>query len=252
MLRADQLQKRPAAFQRLAGGTPDEFDTILELLEPRWNEAELERLNTHTRQRAIGAGAKFKLNLTARVLMILIYLRQYCTQEFLGWLLFNLDRSNVCRNIKLMLPVLEQALPGPIRARTLQAEPDTAPREGWSTSKRKKIGTLKEFLEVFPEFEDVIVDATEQERAQPKKAKKQPSGKKPVGKPKNHKKYFSGKTKMHALKTQYAVTVAGLIVHQSATAPGPMSDSMLLRRSRFPTNLPPGTRLFAGAKTFSA
>lgn len=50
---------------------------------------------------------------------------------------------------------------------------------------------------------------------------------------------------MHALKTQYAVTVEGLIVHQSATVPGPMSDSMLFRRSRLPVNLPAGVRLFA-------
>ena len=29
-----QLQKRPAAFQRLTGVTPDEFDTIIEAFEP--------------------------------------------------------------------------------------------------------------------------------------------------------------------------------------------------------------------------
>lgn len=247
MLRADRLQQRPAAFQRLTGVTPDEFDTVVELAAPLWEQAELERLNDRERERAIGAGAKFKLEIEARVLMVLIYLRQYCTQELLGWLLFDLDRSNVCRNIGLTLPVLERALPSPIRARTLQAEPDTIPRQGWSTAKRKKIGTLKEFLEVFPEFEDVIVDSTEQERAQPKKAKKQENGKKPAGRPKNQKRYFSGKTHMHALKTQYGVTPEGLIVHQSATAPGPMHDSMLLRRSRLPANLPSGTRLFSDA-----
>jgi hypothetical protein len=251
MLNATQLQKRPTAFQRLTGVTPEEFDTILELSTPHWQRAELERLNQRKRERAIGAGATFKLKLASRVLMTLIYLRQYCTMELIGWLLLNLDRSNVCRNIQLMLAVLENALPSPIRAKTLQAKPDTVPREGWSTSKRRKIGTLKEFLEVFPEFEDVIVDATEQERAQPKKAKKQPNGKKAVGRPEKQKKYFSGKTHMHALKTQYAVTLEGVILHQSATAPGPMHDSMLLRRSRLPANLPPGVRLI-GDSAFAA
>ena len=52
MLRVTELQKRPTAFQRLTGVTPDEFDTITELLEPLWDEAELERLNTHERVRA--------------------------------------------------------------------------------------------------------------------------------------------------------------------------------------------------------
>jgi hypothetical protein len=243
MFTTAQLQKRPAAFQRLTGVTPDEFDTIVEAFEPLWGEAEIARLNIRKRKRAIGAGPNFKLDPAAQVLMTLIYLRQYCTQEFLGWLIFDLNRSNVCRNIQLILPVLEQALPGPIRAKTLQAKPDSEPREDWSTSKRKKIGTLKEFLEHFPEFETVIVDATEQERAQPKATKKQENGKKAVGRPKKQKKFFSGKTKMHALKTQIAVTPDGLIVHQSATVPGPMADSMLLRRARLMVNLPAGTRV---------
>ena len=106
------------------------------------------------------------------------------------------------------------------------------------------LGALKEFLTVFPEFTDVIVDSTEQERAQPLKAKKPADGKKPSGRKANAKKYFSGKTKMHALKTQYAVTPEGMILHQSASVPAPMSDSMLLRRSRLAGNLPPGIRLF--------
>ena len=142
MFTATQLQKRPAAFQRLTGVTPEEFDSIVEAFEPLWDEAEIARLNNRKRKRAIGAGPTFKLEVAAQILMTLIYLRQYCTQEFLGWLVFDLNRSNVCRNIQLILPVLEQALPGPIRAKTLQAKPDTEPREDWSTSKRKKIGTL--------------------------------------------------------------------------------------------------------------
>ena len=149
MFTAAQLQKRPAAFQRLTGVTPDEFNTITEAFEPLWDEAEITRLNKRKRKRAIGAGPTFKLEVTSQILMTLIYLRQYCTQEFLGWLIFDLNRSNVCRNIQLILPVLEQALPGPIRAKTLQAKHDSEPREDWSTSKRKKIGTLKEFLENF-------------------------------------------------------------------------------------------------------
>ncbi|BBN96554.1 transposase, IS4 [Deinococcus grandis] len=42
-------------------------------------------------------------------------------------ILFDLDAANICRNIHALLPVLEQALPAPLRPRTLQAEPDNAP-----------------------------------------------------------------------------------------------------------------------------
>lgn len=78
MLRATQLQKRPAAFQRLTGVTPAEFDTILELANPVWHTANTKRLDNRKRSRAIGAGAKFHLELHALLLMTLIYLRQYC------------------------------------------------------------------------------------------------------------------------------------------------------------------------------
>jgi hypothetical protein len=51
------------------------------------------------------------------LLMTLIDLRQSCAQEFLGWLLIELDKSNVARNIALLLPILEAALLGSIRAK---------------------------------------------------------------------------------------------------------------------------------------
>ena len=78
MFTAAQLQKRSAAFQRLTGVTPEEFDTIVEVFEPLWNEAEIARLNIRKRKRAIGAGPNFKLDPVAQILMTLIYLRQYC------------------------------------------------------------------------------------------------------------------------------------------------------------------------------
>ena len=90
MFTAAQLQKRllgptaaphwlgpPAAFQRLTGVTPDEFNTVIEAFEPLWDEAEITRLNNRKRKRAIGAGPCFKLEVTLQVLMTLIYLRQY-------------------------------------------------------------------------------------------------------------------------------------------------------------------------------
>jgi hypothetical protein len=94
---------------------------------------------------------------------------------------------------------------------------------------------FKDFLGVFPEFGDVIVDGTEQDRAQPGKAKKPVNRKKRVGRKANAKKYFSGETKLRAFKTQFTVTPEGRIVQRSAAVPG----LMLLRRSRFALTVPP-------------
>ena len=246
MITAAKLERRPRAFQSLTGLTPEQFRGVLEVFTPLWLEAERTRLSRPNRLRAIGAGASFKLAVPERLLMALIYLRQYLTMDFLGTLIFDLDKSNVSRSLDTILPVLEQALPGAIRARTLkpESEADTVPVAGFKPNRRRKIGTLAEFLERFPELEDLIVDSSEQERGQPKGASRTPEGKKPAGRPVDKKRFYSGKAGAHTLKTQLAVTPEGLIAHQSATAPGKMHDSRLFRRSRLGTALPVGIRLF--------
>ena len=65
MFTTAQLQKRPAAFPRLTGVTPEEFNTITEAFEPLWDEAKIARLNNRKRKRAIGAGPTFKLEVAS-------------------------------------------------------------------------------------------------------------------------------------------------------------------------------------------
>lgn len=234
------------------------FQVVLEAFEPLWLEAEVARLSRPDRRRAIGAGNKGKLAMPERVLLAVMFLRHHFALDFLG-LLFDLNKSNVSRGLDLTLPVLERALPGPIRARTLQALPDEPPRKsgggggggggggsgrGAKVPRRKKIGTMKEFLEQFPELEDLVIDSTEQERGQPKPARKTPAGKRPAGRPVDKRKFYSSKAGAHTLKVQLAVTVDGYIVHQSATTPGKMHDAMVLRRSRLGWGLPSGVRLW--------
>ena len=80
------------------------------------------------RQRDIGAGQAYGLPLCDRLLMTLIdyrtYVSQYRTyisQEFLGYL-FDLDASNVCRNMARMRPVLAQVFRIP--ERRIKASPE--------------------------------------------------------------------------------------------------------------------------------
>ncbi len=250
MFTVARLERRPRALHHLTGLTPELFHVVLESFEPLWLESQRQRLSRPERQRATGAGNKGKLARPERVLLAVMHLRHHFTLDFLG-LLFDLDKSNVSRGLDLTLPVLEAALPGPIRARTLQALPDEPPKKGGGgggggakVPRRKKIGTIKEFLERFPELEDPVVDSTEQERGQPKPAKKTPTGKRPGGRPVDKRKFYSPKSGTHTLKVQVAVSPEGLIVHRSATAPGRMHDAMVLRRSRLGWGLPVGVRLW--------
>ncbi len=115
-------------------------------------------------------------------MLTLIYLRHYLPMHLLG-LLFEMDAANVCRNIHALLPLLEQALPAPHCARTLDSckvTPDDAPR--------RRLRTLEDVLEAFPEIAGIIVDGTEQLCGQPKKGSG--PGMKAVGRPKDQKKFF--------------------------------------------------------------
>lgn len=241
MLSAKKLMRRPKAFERLVGLSPHAFEQLLLDLEPKWKRAHRRSLLRVDRVRAIGGGRAFKLEVRERLLVTLLYLRQYFTMHVLG-LFFDLDDSNVCRGIHALLPVLEQTLPGPVRARTLNAQADEPPKK--EAKKRRKIRSLDEFIEAFPEFEDLIVDASEQPRGQPKGKKSVTPGKKAAGRPVNKKKFYSVKAGTHTIKTQVAVTPDGLIRHLSAPVPGRMHDMKLLRRSRLERQLPAGVRLW--------
>lgn len=168
MLRLEKLKSRARSFERLVGLSPAEFDQLVLELEPLWEQAHRRSLLRARRVQRIGAGNTFKLDLSQRLLVTLLYLRQYFTLHVLG-ILFDLDAANVCnvcRNIHGLLLLRERALPAPLRPRTLQAKPDEAP--GKDARKPRKIRSLEEFLEVFPELTDVVVDGTEQPRGQPK------------------------------------------------------------------------------------
>ena len=68
-----------------------------------YDKYEIKRLSTKRkdtkREREIGAGRPFKLNVRDRFLMLLIYYRLYITYTLSGFL-FDLDQSNVCSDIQ--------------------------------------------------------------------------------------------------------------------------------------------------------
>lgn len=117
--KADRLRRNPDTFRRLTGISPEDFDQVLADLRPLYEEAERERLDRPDRERAIGGGRNFKLALEDRLLMLLMYYRLYITHEFLGFL-FDLDDSNVGRNINPLEPLLAQVFR--IERRRIEAE----------------------------------------------------------------------------------------------------------------------------------
>ncbi len=146
--------------------------------------------------------------------MLLVYYRMYITYELAGYL-FNLDQSNVCRDIKYLEAAVRGSIPIP---------------QKMMYTKSKKIGTIQEMKRHFPEFR-VMIDSSEQQIPRPKKNKKK------------RQTHYSGKKGMHTVKNQYTVNLDGQIVHKPPHSPGRPHDYKMFQ-AKHPTMLPDGLQTF--------
>ena len=156
MSHTQRLRRSPKAFRQLTGITPAVFDQLLADLVPRYHQADTKRKSRPDRQRQIGAGRKHALDLSDRLLMLLMYYRTYTTHVFLGFL-FGIDDSAVGRNINPLQPLLAGIFRIPERKVKLQPDemkelffdaterPTRRPQKGQRAyySGKKKRHTLK-------------------------------------------------------------------------------------------------------------
>lgn len=209
--RYQQLHQHETVFKALTGLYVSEFDQLVIDLLPEFEQAEVERLSRPDRQREIGGGPNFSLSGRDQILLTVIWLRKYPTQEVLGYL-FGVSDTSAGRVIKRLLPLLEQS------GRATMKMPDPG---------RKKRRQLSDLLADTPELA-VVIDTFEQRVQRPQAAKQAD-------------KYFSGKKKQHTLKSQVAVDEdSGQVVDVPESVVGPTADINLLEQSGLLNRLPPG------------
>jgi hypothetical protein len=211
MLTYEKLSKKPGMFHTFTGLTTKEFDKIYAQLQQRYPHYEQKRLTRKKRKRAIGAGRPYKLPLKERTLMLLMYYRLYITYSLLEYL-FDLNQSNVYRDIALIEPVLKTCIPIPEKM----------------TKRTRRIGTIEELLELYPEMR-AFLDATEQEIPRPKSKRRR-------------KNYYSGKKKKHTVKTQIMVNKKGVILHKTKHQKGKQHDYDMFKKTG-PPPIPPKVEL---------
>jgi hypothetical protein len=205
-MRYDYLSQHPNVFQKCTGLTVTMFDDLVDDVLPLYMEAEQQRLNRRQRQRAIGAGHPFELEVRDQLLLTVIWLRLYPLHEVLGYL-FRVSDSTVSRLIERVLPILEQS------GRDGMRLPDPG---------KKRRRQLPDLLRDIPEL-TVLVDSFEQR----------------VQRPPNDDSHYSGKKKQNTLKSQIAVDGdTGRIVDVSDSVPGPTADIKLLEQSGLLERLP--------------
>jgi hypothetical protein len=196
----EKLCRRPAVFRNLTGLSIEEFEALYQQMVNDIERYDETRLDQGERQRAVGAGRRYDHDVRDRLLMAMIWLRVYPTYEVLGFI-FELDKSNICRNLKGVLTVLRERLGDEV---------------AWPDQERRK-QKMDRFMQEFPEVA-AIVDATEQPTQRPKDAEAQ-------------KDHYSGKKRRHTLKTQVVVAPDGEIMGHSATVPGAKHDKQLYDES---------------------
>ena len=207
--RLDRLRKHPSVFRHLTGLTAYAFDALAADVVPAVDAAHRVTLDRPDRQRAIGAGGEFGLTTADQVLLAVVWLRQYPTQEVLGFR-FGVSDSTALRAVRRCLPELERAGTATMRM------PDPGP------GRRKKLPAL---LADTPGLA-VVIDSFEQRTHRPRRRQRA---------------YDSGKTKAHALKSQVGVDEeSGRVVDVSVPVPGPWADIKLLKKSGRLKRLPDG------------
>jgi hypothetical protein len=207
MFSYDKLARKPNVFRTFTGLTLDQGNKLYAKIEQRYPKEELKRLGRKNRKRAIGAGRKFKRPVQDRMLMALMYYRLYVVNELLGYL-FGLDQSTISRDVKCIEPVIKSCIPIPEKM----------------AKRTKRIGTIEELLELYPEMK-AFIDATEQEIPRPKNKRRR-------------KNYYSGKKKKHTVKTQIMVNKKGLILHKTKHKNGKKHDYDLFKKTG-PPPMPP-------------
>lgn len=214
MLSYAGLCRKPVLFRSFTGLSVREFDRLYVLVEGEYVVYERRRLDRKDRVNALGQGRDFKLDLRDRLLMLLVYYRQYVTLTLTGFL-FDLDVSNVYRNIQHIEPLVKLCMPLPEKL----------------YKKTKRINTIEELLEYFPD-KKAFLDATEQEIPRPKNRRRR-------------KTYYSGKKKKHTVKTQLLVNKKGLILHKTRYERGSKHDYSIWKKThpKIPPNIEVDTDL---------
>jgi hypothetical protein len=190
LLSYERLSRKPLLFKSFTGLTVQEFDNIYDKeITKRYDEYKLKRLSwkrKEDRKRKAGAGRPFKLDIRDRFLMILIYYRLYITYTLAGFL-FDLDQSNICRDIQKIEGLVRECIP--------------IPQKIYNITKRLKT-PAEEVEKYFPGFL-AFTDCTEQQI--PRHIDKS-----------RRKMYYSGKKKRHTtVKNQLMVNNhRGYILHK--------------------------------------
>lgn len=195
MLNIERAMKTERVLRALTGLNRKAFDELCKVFDAEYQtQRQSERKQ---RQRAIGGRRKARLaTAQAKLFFILFYFKCYPTFDVLGRV-FDLERGCANRWIHRLQPVVETAL----------GKKMVLPE--------RKLESIEQFLERFPEVQEVIVDGTERPVQRPQDAEQQ-------------KAHYSGKKKRHTRKHITVSTRKKRVLILSRARPGTVHDKRQL------------------------
>ncbi len=205
MLNLERILKQDRLMRAMTGLNRKAFEELLPSFRAAYQQSLFK--SEEERKRAPGGGRKATLRTMAeKLLYILLYCKCYPTFDLLS-VLFNFDRSCAHKWVHRLLAVLEAALG------YKQALPV------------RKLGSMEEFLECFPEVKEVIIDATERSVQRPQAPDKQ-------------KEHYSGKKKRHTRKHITGSTRKKQVIILTKARPGKVHDKRQLDEEDLVGNIP--------------
>lgn len=211
MINVNRLFSQDRLMRAATGLTITGFLELLEtfskvLRKDKWKRYQ-QGILLGTRKRKPGGGKKGTLKTDeSKLLFILLYFKCYPTMDILG-IIFNLDRSNVQRNIQKLTLILEKTLGKKL------------------SLPKRRISSLKEFFKAFPDIKDAFINGTERPIQRPKHQEKQ-------------KRHYSGKKKAHTKKNIIISDEKNKIGYLSPTAAGKKHDYLILKEEISPAVIP--------------
>lgn len=182
-------------LRALTGLNRKAFDELL----PAFNQAWEAQIQAQVRQRAPGGGQANKARLSSmseKLFYILFYFKCYPTFDVAGFL-FDFDRSQAHRWMHRLQPILEAALGQKM------ALPE------------RKLQSIEQFLQRYPEVKEVMIDGTERPIARPQDQERQ-------------KEHYSGKKRRHTRKHLAGVDEGKRVLVLTQAREGKVHDKRLL------------------------
>ncbi len=213
MFTEQSLHDQPALVKAFMGLAADEFWTLIQQMTDQFTTYTTQPRQRPERQRAPGAGRPPDLPLPIRTALVLTYLRLHIPQATVAALFAGATQSDVSRDLRRLLPLIQQCLPCPVVGEEVADQPPDPVLTQL---------TLTDLTEG-----RVLIDATEQ----------------PVARPRNHmqqKAYYSGKKHAHTLKTQIVTDGDHHIEAIRVAVPGARHDKALSDSLQTVARLPDG------------